>query len=288
MPTFIQKASAYEDTTNRLSLALGPVVSGDRLVVETSIWGNEASAARVTDSSGDRYSELVSLRGRDGTGMSVWTAPITARTGAHPRITVTPSSEADVGAVAVEYAGLLKTAGPGVVDQIIARSGVTRGRATVSSGATGATTANNELAVGLYADSGFGNAVTPGRGYHPRVDVARTRTEMEQLVEDRIVRTGFRPAATALTGGDTPWTMATIVFRSAGFHGRTTVHAPRSAANAASPSQSGGHLSHSPATPVLPLSRRRRPHPVVGEIQLKLGPQGDFLPVYYCLISAAK
>ena len=38
--------------------------------------------------------------------MSIWTAPITAGGGTRPAITVKPSSKADVGVVALEYAGV--------------------------------------------------------------------------------------------------------------------------------------------------------------------------------------
>ena len=68
----------------------------------------------------------------------------------------------------LEYSGLSTVADATVVDQTAHGRGKTgTGAATVSSGATPATTAANELALGFYADSGFGDTLTAGRGLHP-------------------------------------------------------------------------------------------------------------------------
>ena len=90
-------------------------------------------------------------------------------------------------------------------------TGTTNSPATVSSGATPATTGSNELAIGFYADSGFSDTLTPGAGYTSRVNVAPT-PDMEMLVEDQAVGQGATPAATVGTGANTPWLMATLVF----------------------------------------------------------------------------
>ena len=53
-----------------------------------------------------------------------------------------------------------------------------------ASGATGATTGAGELALGVYADSGFGDAITPGSGFTAPDNVSNAGN-MELLVEDR-------------------------------------------------------------------------------------------------------
>ena len=49
--------------------------------------------------------------------MSIWTAPITAGGGTRPTITVKPSSKADVGVVALEYAGVSTVSDASVLDR---------------------------------------------------------------------------------------------------------------------------------------------------------------------------
>jgi hypothetical protein len=146
--------------------------------------------------------------------MSVWTAPVTAGGGTRPTITVRASSSASVGAAALEYSGLSAVGDASVVDQMAHASGSTGSSgATVASGATPATTAGNELAIGFYADSGFGDTVTANASYTQRVNISPTTSAMEQLVEDSVVASGATPNATATTGANTPWAMATIVFK---------------------------------------------------------------------------
>ncbi|MGO9956538.1 MAG: galactose oxidase-like domain-containing protein, partial [Solirubrobacteraceae bacterium] len=212
-PAFVQEMSAYADDTQDLVLKpTSTLTPGARMVVEISIWGHGARAAGVTDSVGDRYTELLSRIASDGTQLSVWTAPVDHGASTPARITVSPTSTADIGAVAVEYSGLSTAPGLRAVDQMAVASGTTHRAAVIGSGETLATTARDELAVGLYADSGFGDVVDAGRGYRQRANISRTRTMMEQLVEDRIVSTTSKPEATVRTGPSTPWLMATVVF----------------------------------------------------------------------------
>jgi hypothetical protein len=221
LPAFVQQTSAYSDTTQQLVLrARSGLIAGDRLVVEASTWGRGARTTSVSDSAGDHYTELVRHQAADGTELSVWTAPVRNDGGTAPTITVTPDSTADVGAVAVEYSGLSTAPGARAVDRIAVATGRTRRAAVIGSGATQATTKGHELAVGLYADSGFGDIVTPSHLFTERANISRTSTMMEQLVEDRVVSGGARPDATVRTGARTPWLMATVVFRPAGVSGR--------------------------------------------------------------------
>ena len=198
------------------SLTLTPsqvVTVGDRLIVQVGVWSSaNATTSAVTDSAGNTYTELVAFTASDHTQMSVWSAPVTAGGGTKPTVTVTASGSADIGASVVEYSGLSTASGTGAVDQSKTATGNTGGAATVGSGATAATTAGPELAVGFYADSGFGDSLTAGSGWTQRVNVSPTG-DMEFLVEDQVVAAGATPNATFGTGGSTPWLAAAIVFK---------------------------------------------------------------------------
>jgi hypothetical protein len=214
-PSFVQGASAHASGVS--SLAVTPtssVTSGDRLVVETGVWNSSgATAGSVTDSAGNQYVELLHYTASDGAEMSVWTAPVTAGGGTRPTITVKPTSAADTGVAVLEYSGLSTVADATVVDQMAHSSGPTSSARSVTSGATGATTAGNELAVGLYADSGFGDTLTAGSGYNQRINVSNTG-DMELLAEDQpLPSAGATPNAGAGTGANTIWLMATIVLK---------------------------------------------------------------------------
>src|SRR5262249_8703449 len=106
-PSFVQKVTARGHRPS-LGGTTGPTVTvGDRLVVEVGIWNSsKATAASVTDSAGNTYTELTHFQAADGTEMSVWTAPVSAGGGTKPTITAKPTSAADVGVAALEYAGL--------------------------------------------------------------------------------------------------------------------------------------------------------------------------------------
>src|SRR5436305_12590734 len=94
-----------------------------------------------------------------------------------------------------------------VMDQVATATGTTSTSSTVSSGATAATTANNELAVGVYTDSGFGDSLTGSPSMSTRANVSPV-PDMEMLVEDSVVGAGATPAATVGTGANTVWGMA--------------------------------------------------------------------------------
>jgi hypothetical protein len=173
-----------------------------------------ATAASVTDSAGNHYTELLHFKASDGTELSVWTAPIAAGGGTRPTITVKPTSSADTGVTVSEYAGLSAAPEATAVDQIAHASGTTGAAATVASGATAATNAGNELAVGFYVDSGFGDKLTGSSEYAQRTNVS-PESEMEFLSEDRLVAAGATPDATVSTGAKTSWLMATVVFKAA-------------------------------------------------------------------------
>ena len=214
-PSFVQQVSA-QGHAGSLSVTPGSAVTtGDRMVVEVGVWNaGGATASTVTDSAGNTYTELTHFKAADGTELSVWSAPITAGGGTKPTITAKATSAADIGVAAAEYAGLSTAAGTAVLDVQAHATGKTTGAATVTSGATPATTAGNELALGFYADSGFGDTLTPGTGYTGRVNLAPT-PDMELLIEDQGAGQGATPAAATGTGANTTWAMATLVLRHA-------------------------------------------------------------------------
>jgi hypothetical protein len=99
----------------------------------------------------------------------VYGQPKTSGGGTRPTIKVTPTAKADL--ATLEYSGLSTASGIGAIDQTAQKSGTTSAAATVSSGATsGPTTADGELVVGFYVDSGFGDTLTTGSGFTGRTD----------------------------------------------------------------------------------------------------------------------
>jgi hypothetical protein len=214
-PTFVQQVGDHR--LNVGSLGVTPtngISTGNRLVVEVGVWSSRnATAKSVIDSSGDTFTEVSHFAAADGTEQSVWTAPITATTGARPTITATTTSTADIGIAALEYSGLSTAAGTAAVDvqaHAVGKTGTSV--ATVQSGATAAASADNELAVGFYNDSGFGDTLTVGSGFNGRLNVSPTN-DMEFLVEDRLVAVGATANAGVGTGKSTNWAMTTVVFR---------------------------------------------------------------------------
>ena len=213
-PTFVQVADAHGSAKASLAVTTGAnVTAGDRLVVEVGVWkARGASTTSVTDTAGDPFVEVTHFSASDGTEMSIWTAPILTG-GAKATITAKPSAASDIGLVALEYSGLSTVADATAVDQVADASGTSGSAGTVGSAATAPTTEGNELAVGFYADSGFGDTLAAGSGFTQRADISPT-ANMEMLAEDQPAALGSTPAASAVTGANTVWLMATVVFES--------------------------------------------------------------------------
>ncbi len=216
-PAFVQQAAAHAH--NVASLAVTPTTSltaGNRLVVEVGVWNSaKATASSVKDSAGDTFTELLHFKASDGTEMSVWSAPVSAGGGTRPTVTATPSGAADVGLAVLEYSGLSSAAGTAVVDQTAQATGTTKAAAVVTTAATAPTTGPDELVLGFYADSGFGDALMARMGFNGRVNVSPTE-DMEFVVEDALTgATGATPAASVQTGASTIWLMATVVLKPA-------------------------------------------------------------------------
>ena len=157
--------------------------------------------------------KLLQVKASDRTEMSVWTAPITKGGGTRPTITATPSGPADLGIQVLEYSGLSPVADATVVDKSKTATGTTgSAAATVQSGATAATTAANELALGFYVDSGFGDTLTVGSGFTQRANISPT-PDIEFFAEDQIAGLSATPNAGVRTGARTTWLMAAIVLK---------------------------------------------------------------------------
>ena len=74
-------------------------------------------------------------------------------------------------------------------------------------------TPDGELAIGFYADSGFGTHLTGDPAYTSRVNLSPNGF-MDLLVEDTSVNTGARPAAGVTTGPSTTWRPVSAGWRS--------------------------------------------------------------------------
>lgn len=223
-PTFVQQANTHAHNVGTLSVTLpAPAAASDRLVVEVGTWRLDgAFTSSVSDSQSDAYVEVTSFTASDGTELSVWTAPVTASSTTKPTIKATVSATADVGIAVMDYSGLSTVSDASVVDKQAHASGTTSGAATVASAATAATTADNELAVGFYADSGFGDTVSAGPGFTPRVNMAPTG-DIEGYTEDAPSASGTTPKATFKTGANTTWLAAVVVFKPGVSSGPPTV-----------------------------------------------------------------
>ena len=216
-PAFVQQTSGHSGTASSLSVALkSSTLTGDRLVVETGTWSSgSATVKSVTDTAGDTFTELTHFTAADNTEESVWTAPITAGSSTPPTITVTPTAKADLGAAVLEYSGLSTASGAAVLDQSAQAVGKTgSGTPSVASGATAATTGANEVAIGFYADSGFGDTLSAASGWTSRVNISNAG-DMELLAEDQVVGAGAKPNASVTTGANTYWLMSTVVLKNA-------------------------------------------------------------------------
>ncbi len=216
-PAFVQQVSGHAHKV--ASLAVTPVASlasGNRLVIEVGVWSSaSATASSVKDSAGDTFTELLHFKASDGTEMSVWTAPVAAGGGTRPTITATPTSTADVGVAVLEYSGLSSAAGAAVVDQTAQATGKTTAAAVVATPATAPTSGPNELVLGLYADSGFGDALMARMGFNGRVNLSPTE-DMELVAEDALTGAGgATPSASVQTGASTVWLVATVVLKPA-------------------------------------------------------------------------
>jgi hypothetical protein len=212
-PSFVQGAAVHGAGTKTRTIALPNAITlGNRLIVEVGVWSNSnATISGVTDSAGNVYTELLHFTASDHTEQSVWSTPITAGGGTKPTITVTSTNNADIGISALEYSGLSSAAGTGVVQASKTATGTAASATTVFSGATTAATANG-LALGFYADSGFGVSPTPSTGFTARSTIANA-SDMDLLVEDQAISAGATANAGATTKAGTIWLMSTIVLK---------------------------------------------------------------------------
>jgi hypothetical protein len=213
-PEFVQRVSVRNPSASSVQMTpTSNVTQGDRIVVMTGAWSfGNASVSTVADSAGNTYTKITSARAPDGTELSVWTAPVTAGGGTKPVITVSSSGTADMGAAAVEYANLSTAAGTAAVDRFVTATGTSTATGFVASGPTAAVTGDNALALGFYLDSGFGRTLGADPAWAERVNVSPT-SDMEFVVEESLPIRGDTPNARVSTSASTPWSMATVVFK---------------------------------------------------------------------------
>ncbi len=214
-PQFVQKVSGNSSTGSSMQITpASAITTGNRIVVMAGVWSfGAATIASVNDAAGNTYTKVASVKASEDTELSVWTAPITAGGGTKPAITVTATGSADIGAAATEYSGFSAAAGTAAVDQLKTATGTATAAGFVTSGPTPALTGDNDLAMGFYVDSGFSRTLSSDPTYTERVNVS-PRPDMEFVVEDSLPLRGDTPAARVSTGSNTPWTMATVVFKS--------------------------------------------------------------------------
>jgi N,N-dimethylformamidase beta subunit-like, C-terminal/Domain of unknown function (DUF4082)/Concanavalin A-like lectin/glucanases superfamily/Fibronectin type III domain/Viral BACON domain/Bacterial Ig domain len=213
-PQFVQRVSGRSGTGTTLQLTpASAITSGNRLIVMAGVWSaGNATISGVTDAAGNTYTKVTSIAAADDTELSVWSAPITAGGGTRPAITITATGSADIGGAALEYSGLSSASGAAAVDASKAATGTSSGTGFVTSGPTAALAGDNGLAMGFYVDSGFNRTLTSDPSYTERVNVSPT-TDMEFVAEDALPLRGDTPAARVSTAGVTPWSMATVVFK---------------------------------------------------------------------------
>jgi hypothetical protein len=227
-PVFVQQAGSQAASAKTISVQPSrAVTAGNRLVVEVAAFNSSnPSVTGVTDTAGDTFTQLSSTTAPDGTVLTVWTAVVTYSGGTQPTITATANAASDLGISALEYAGLSTSNGSAVLDSSVSASGTTgTTAATVSSGATAAAGHTNELALGLYADSGYSDTLTAGSGWTLRSNVSPVST-VEVLGEDQLLNSGATATATVGTGAKTPWALTTLLLKPASATPPTAPSAP--------------------------------------------------------------
>jgi hypothetical protein len=211
----VQQAATESGAVTSLSVTFGAVTSrSDLLIVELGVWGRpSARASALTDNAGDAFTQLVAFVASDDTQLSVWSA-VVVNGGTKPIITSTTTGRADIGLVALEYNGTSTAPGAAAVDQQATSSGTTAGGQLLRSAPTGALTANNELVIGFYVDSGFNTTPIADPPFIGRTELAGSSI-MDMLVEDHLENSGTTPAAGVTVDASATWLLVTIAFRSA-------------------------------------------------------------------------
>lgn len=185
------RTGSYAETASisySATLAVGAAVSsGDRIVV--GVMARKSGATPPTPSITDSvngattYTEDTFTTFNDGASQCRTSIFSLANSAAGtPTLTVVSSGSLG-GFMVVAYSGLL-TSDPGT-DKATGAAGV---GGTPSSGATAATTAANELAVGAYLDSGWGTGYTSasvGAGYTFRGTHGNDGANYQALAEDK-------------------------------------------------------------------------------------------------------
>jgi hypothetical protein len=232
-PALVQTTHNVLGEVSSISAQLAQPTAGDVLIVEvgvsecvsptTSGTCNNPTTESVTDSAGNTFTEVKTIKAPDGAEESIWTAPVVSVGSGTDTATATPTGTADMGLDVVEYSGLTGSiAGSGV------GSGTTTGSAGTASSAA-ASAAAGDLVLGFEMDSGWQTTVSPGGGF-TAVDQSGPNGNSEFLAESQIASTTSVAASAGLSSslsfpfsgmainGSTftvngvPWAMVTIAF----------------------------------------------------------------------------
>ena len=143
----------------------------------------------VTDSSGDPFVEVTHFTASDGTEMSVWTAPVI--TGGSTPTPLPPSHLPPATWPSSPWStpGCPRWPTSPRSTRCRTPSGPPRRRPRSSRPPRRPPRRADELAVGFYADSGFGDSLAGGSGYTVRANVSPA-SDMEMLAEDQPYRSG--------------------------------------------------------------------------------------------------
>lgn len=215
--SFATTSSITYNTGN--TLALGHALTlGDRIVVGTMVHNASALPAAPTvsdDTNSGNYTEDAFKDVPDGSShgrCSVFSHANSAA--ATPTVTVLAGHAGDDGGFSVAaYSGLLAS-DPGK-DQSAAGTGA---NLSPTSGATANTGAANELALGYYADDGWGKTLNAGTNFTSRGKHDGDSTSYEGLIEDKdsgASGSAITSTETYSAGGSTvpPWGMLCVVYK---------------------------------------------------------------------------
>lgn len=234
-PTLVQSAHAISGEVSSISAGLTQApAAGDVLIVEvgtaecvsptTSGSCTNPTTTSVSDSAGNVFTKVATIKAPDGAEESVWTAHVTSTAGPDTVTAIPSSSPADMGLSVVEYSGIKTTTDPMGTGQR------TTAGSTGTANSSAAKPQIGDLVLGLEMDSGWQTTVSPGSGFAV-ADQSGPNSNMDFLIESRIASTTSVAASAGLSsslsfpfsgtggGGSTytvngvPWAMVTIAFQ---------------------------------------------------------------------------
>jgi Carboxypeptidase regulatory-like domain/Calcineurin-like phosphoesterase len=198
--------------------AINPVQPGDRVVVGVRVDSSPSGAVvkAVSDSAGNVYTKHVTAtnsRSSYQAEVSIWSTVVTAASTSMLTLTANSTGSADISIGVAEYSGLSTLSGAGAIDQTAAAGGVSA--SGPSSGPTSPTTANNELAVGIYGDAGSNVAIAVGADWSQRFNNSANSQGTIALEDQPVATQGMSPNSQWSNASPNSWAVAEAVFKSA-------------------------------------------------------------------------